>query len=333
MSASSSVEIERLDRKREDLATAIRDDGWLNVALWWRLVSTIRRPEDFPLIEILWRDAPGNAHRRNPVCRAFARAAAVTGHHTICRRTLLAAVEQLQLSRQPPRVPLIQRVRRRLSSKASPTRPVKVADVPFAERAATALSDLKASCDDVNMDIFLVSGTLLGCVREGNILGWDKDVDVGAIKSDMPDKIEEHLASHPRFRLATVDLISDRIRLNHDSGVKIDLFPHYREGERVWHDGAATRWWNSPFELESAHFLGNLYFVPSPPECYLEENYGDWTTPEGRFDARIDAPNVEITDKEHFISLLYFSLENAVRTQQPAAIRRYRELIREYDEA
>ena len=39
-------------------------------------------------------------------------------------------------------------------------------------------------CNEAGVDYFLFFGTLLGAVREGVILGWDKDLDIAMTKED-----------------------------------------------------------------------------------------------------------------------------------------------------
>ena len=48
----------------------------------------------------------------------------------------------------------------------------------FIADAAQALADLYDLIGRVELDMFLIGGTLLGYVREGTIIGWDKDIDV-----------------------------------------------------------------------------------------------------------------------------------------------------------
>src|SRR5262249_38317701 len=45
-----------------------------------------------------------------------------------------------------------------------------------------ALSQLKEELDKLGVEFFLVSGTFLGCEREGSLLGHDKDIDVGVMQ-------------------------------------------------------------------------------------------------------------------------------------------------------
>ena len=56
------------------------------------------------------------------------------------------------------------------------------------KRAEKALIDLNNFFHANNIEMFLVSGTLLGCIRENALLGHDKDIDVGVW--DACDKLQ-----------------------------------------------------------------------------------------------------------------------------------------------
>ncbi|MDA3901178.1 MAG: hypothetical protein PF637_11755 [Spirochaetes bacterium] len=40
------------------------------------------------------------------------------------------------------------------------------------------------------------------------------------------------------------------------------MFPHYMEEGRRWHNGTATRWWNTEFSLKTIEFLKTVLYVP-----------------------------------------------------------------------
>ena len=82
---------------------------------------------------------------------------------------------------------------------------------------------------------------------------------------------------------------------------------------KIWHDGAATKWWNSPFTIKETTFLGEKVWIPSDPELYLDENYGNWRIPVEIFDARLDAPNAVVTNPECLTLLHYFALLSALK--------------------
>lgn len=199
----------------------------------------------------------------------------------------------------------------------------------FTIGAREALVDLNSAFKDFSPP-FLIAGTLLGLVREGGFIGWDKDIDVGIFVSrDEAKKIEQYLRRSKYFFVRKVDITTDRIRLVHNNGTMVDIFPHYKDTKKdiLWHDGSATRWWNSPFKVEKANFVGVPSYIPQNPELYLYESYGDWKSPDPYFDARIDAPNVQVLDTEHLTTLYYFSLVDSIKKKKSLKQTRYAQLL------
>jgi hypothetical protein len=266
--------------------------------------------------------------------RTVARAACIAGQHdegrALLRAAIVEAARQRQVWRQPPSA-LVRRVGGRVMR--SVPLPADRQRPSFEDEAREALVDLQRQLEPLGVRPFLISGTLLGYVRERDFIPWDKDVDLGIFSESLPTaELEAAVETWPRFTVKRLDW-TNRLRIDHDNGVKIDLFPHYPDGpDRVWHDGTATRWWNTPFGLETVTFLGIEQAVPDDPERYLDENYGDWRTPDPSFDARLDAPNREITDRPYFDSLQYFALLDAVLRGDERKERRYAGLLRELGE-
>lgn len=160
-------------------------------------------------------------------------------------------------------------------------------------KAATALHQLKEDLAKSDIEFFLVSGTLLGCVREGAILGHDSDIDVGVMPHISMKQLRESLAHSNRFKFQEI-YNDNTIYLVHPNGVKIDVFRHYEEQGRLYHGGIKCLWWNTPFTLKSHEFLGEQYLVPEDEDKYLTENYGDWRTPITDFETFLDTPNLEV---------------------------------------
>ncbi|PLX88640.1 MAG: hypothetical protein C0618_03775, partial [Desulfuromonas sp.] len=103
-------------------------------------------------------------------------------------------------------------------------------------RAEAALIALRRVLLDAGIQMFLVSGTLLGCVREGRLLGHDKDIDVG-IWEDVPqDLLLSSLRTSGLFYIQA-SRSPEIIRIKHVNGVAIDVFYHYREEGDCWHGG------------------------------------------------------------------------------------------------
>jgi tetratricopeptide (TPR) repeat protein len=163
--------------------------------------------------------------------------------------------------------------------------------------ASRALSDLKQVFQEKNIEMFLVSGTLLGCIREGKLLKYDKDVDVGIWEETPREHLMDALQKSGLFYIQA-SRAPEVVRVRHVNGVAIDVFYHYRESETYWHGGVKIKWHNKPFSLVRRHFIGQEYLIPEDYSAYLVENYGDWRTPRKDFDSAYDTSNAEVINQD-----------------------------------
>lgn len=194
------------------------------------------------------------------------------------------------------------------------------------DKAALALEQLKEDLTKYDIDFFLVSGTLLGCVREGTILGHDTDIDVGVMPEVSMKSLRNAIKHSSRFKLQEI-VSENTLYVMHPNGVKIDVFRHYEENEKLYHGGIKCRWWNTPFELQMTQFLGSEYWAPQNHDLYLTENYGDWRTPVIEFETFLDTPNIETTD---YVSMHLFYLSQVTASHREGRVGRaakYRELL------
>ena len=328
---------EQGDRKEavEILESTLRSGAWKRPALWSERLSLMDAPADYASIRSLWLASPTRCRSSISIMRTVARAASIAGEHDEARALLRAAILTQTRARKRPRA-ILGRTRRKVIAKLPDRSKQKPEPRTFENNAALALADLNRQMDALGVRSFLISGTLLGYVRESDFISWDKDIDVGVFTKDIdPAELEAAFDRMPEFNVRRLDFTADRLRVNHSAGVAIDVFPHYEDENdpgKVWHDGTATRWWNSPFELKTVEFLGLPTWVPAEPERYLDENYGDWRTPDPHFDARMDAPNVDVTDPDYFDTLMYFGLLDAVVKDKPLKRTRFAGLVRKLGE-
>lgn len=179
--------------------------------------------------------------------------------------------------------------------------------VDWSASARQALLDLRTDLSSAKIEFFLISGTLLGCVREGGILGHDKDIDVGVLEGRDPVAIRAALLRTGRFMV--LPIISPRLlRVKHINGVMIDIFIHWEEDGRLWHEGQKTRWWNTPFNPIEVDFLGERFLVPDDADLYLTENYGDWRVPVHDFETFCDTPNMVMSNEQELLWYYYRAL-------------------------
>lgn len=147
--------------------------------------------------------------------------------------------------------------------------------------------------DEAGVTWWLSDGSVLGAVREGRLLPWDPDVDLGVWHGDMPAVRAAFLAAGwPLKRDLPGQLWAVR------SGVKVDLHGHERIGDAVSYELARGRLaYQFPGRLfdrfTPIEIHGVKAQVPAPPHDYLAAHYGtDWRTPRQRWRWNLDPPCV-----------------------------------------
>lgn len=194
------------------------------------------------------------------------------------------------------------------------------------QHAAAALNAVREALQHAGITSFLISGTLLGCIREGRLLSHDNDIDIGVWDDVEPDTLARVLGAQGVFHLMP-SRHQGCLRVRHVSGIAIDVFTHYRDNTSFWHGGVKVRWHNSPFSLAPIDFLGSTYLIPADHDTYLTENYGDWRKPITSFDSTLDTPNAEILCEKELALHAYRHGGVALRRGDLATFQRYRALL------
>lgn len=150
------------------------------------------------------------------------------------------------------------------------------------------LRDFYASSREAGLRPFLMWGTLLGQVREGELLKHDRDIDIGIVSKDYAKKDALVAAMRKRGYELSVDkgYKFKFARPQHELLLDVDVFYD-------WHgmmvcasrqkDGTilGEAFSGNAFDrLREVPFLGKLkVLIPDPPEPVLKAIYGDWRTP------------------------------------------------------
>ncbi|WP_235041856.1 LicD family protein [Vreelandella profundi] len=218
---------------------------------------------------------------------------------------------------------LVQEILRQPKGKPkSPCQRTESQKVQWQAKAATALLQLKQDLNKHDIEFFLVSGTLLGCVREGRILGHDTDIDVGVLPQTSMKQLRQALSESSRFKFLEV-FSENTLYVEHANGVHVDIFRHYEQDGKLYHGGIKCQWWNSPFTLLPQVFLGEQYLVPEDTNKYLTENYGDWQTPVTDFATFLDTPNMEINNPANMALYYATQIITAYRQSEVEKYQRY----------
>jgi hypothetical protein len=156
-----------------------------------------------------------------------------------------------------------------------------------------SMIQMKRLMTQLQMPVFLMSGTLLGWFRECRAIPYTTDADFATWATFASQKLEGKIIhmSHSDGSFRVFDIFGKfdmgyEISFLLRNGFKSDLFFLYEEtGDRVSSSGHVV--WNQlyykyfypKFELCSTIFMTVRFNVPCDPEVILNAEYGDWRTP------------------------------------------------------
>jgi choline-phosphate cytidylyltransferase len=184
-------------------------------------------------------------------------------------------------------------------------------------KAFEALCSINSLLRKQGLRPFLVSGTLLGFIRDNGLIEGDNDLDIGIMNDETSgEAVFQLLLDNPIFR--SVYNLGHLIQATHTNGTVIDVFIHYRESDGIWHGSDIHKWVNSHFELSEANFQSHTFYVPDNPNRYLDENYGDWSSPVLFWDYSFDTPNREFFRTRKTVFYLVERIINELKKKSPA---------------
>lgn len=147
------------------------------------------------------------------------------------------------------------------------------------------MREVKAVFDEHDVTFFLRQGTCLGAVRDGALIPWDDDLDLGSIiglhgfTEDVIGPVAEALRATGAYVEVAEEGLYTSVKI-FKYRIRID-WQCYRVVK-----GTIAHYPGVPFpvslfeELTAVDFIDDQYLVPSPPDEYLTFKYGpDWRTP------------------------------------------------------
>lgn len=143
------------------------------------------------------------------------------------------------------------------------------------------LIDINRVCKDLKVPCWLQDGTLLGLIRDGKLIPWDNDADMGCHEDNWTDKVSERLKDLG-FNVENRAGIGPRYVRDRQA---TDIFLHRTEPDGLWSWSAFKgrveyRFDVPPFNLKEMVFWNENFLVPENPEFWLEIKYGkNWRIP------------------------------------------------------
>ena len=206
--------------------------------------------------------------------------------------------------------------------KSSPTKDYK--PLFDSSKCLYTMNDIITILESKDVKPFPIGGSLLGLVRDGKFMDYDKDADIGIFVNNYDEifKIMTLICESPRFissgminspkeshlqNIAILDVIN---------GTTVDIFFFYHQSSYV-EEGIYTicgtlKWQFSSFQLIRSKLAGKEYWVPDNVNLFFNELYGDWETPVEVWDSILNCPNLVPSSQPVVIYYSLMRLHNAL---------------------
>ena len=158
------------------------------------------------------------------------------------------------------------------------------------------LKKIKDIFEELNIEWFLVYGTLLGAYRDKNFISHDVDIDIGVFFEDYSNEIEKKFIEKGFEKKHTIVVDDGKFAIEETfiyNGVNVDIFYFKKQKNKLlgydfineegssWektiakYGGLLVRELVFPYEgLEKYNFLGIECNIPKHPERHLSSHYG-----------------------------------------------------------
>jgi hypothetical protein len=182
---------------------------------------------------------------------------------------------------------------------------------------------------------FPAFGSLLGLVRDGKFMDYDKDADLGIFVENYDEihRIVSKICEVLKFTAPTM-INQSKERHTWNVGIfdtervtAIDLFFFYRQADHIeagtYSPCAVLKWEFEPFELVRSSLVGKEYWLPNNVEKHLTELYGNWREPVEVWDSLVNCPNLMKSSQPQVLYYGLLRLYNAIAEGKTKKISNY----------
>lgn len=168
--------------------------------------------------------------------------------------------------------------------------------------------EMQRYLNTAGIETFAMAGTLLGLIREGQLLSHDNDIDIGVMSEAALDRIEREIGPHYDLVERTgYDIPHGKTlwlwrHVGEPLAIPFEFQCHYTQKHLYFYNRKMDDTWKCyethveyPKMLLSSFknilVLGEDVRVPDSPEAWLKAFYGDdWQTPKQYTDWRYNCP-------------------------------------------
>lgn len=212
------------------------------------------------------------------------------------------------------------------------------AQQPFsAKNAWQALTDIVEFFSKHQVTVFPTSGTLLGWEREGDLLPFDKDVDLGLAPETDFDWVRHLMETESRYQISDLlPIFSNHLSVTDlQTGVTIDLIGFWRQDNAMFSGWCLPEPFKdmsrvqqfTPFTLRETSWKDRTFYRPEDVDLFLTELYGDWQTPDPSYTGIISYNVEKITPL--ILSICYSQLFAFCTKKQLFKAKRMIQLLKE----